>query len=178
VASAQRAVELDPASVSGRRSIAWANYYARRYDQARYHAQRAVAMNPIAEESYRILGLSLVHSGELEEAERMTREAVELPGGSVYAKAVLGYVLAHAGRTAETRKLLDELAAQAASGYVSPVAFALLHIALGERERALDWIERAYEERRGWLVYLRVNAVFDPLRGEPRFEELVRKMNL
>jgi serine/threonine-protein kinase len=178
VASAQRAIELDPASVSGRRSIAWANYYARRYDQARYHAQRAVAMNPIAEESYRILGLSLVQSGELEEAERTMREAVELPAGSVYAKAVLGYVLAHSGRRDETRALLDELAAQAARGYVSPVAFALLHIALGDREHALDWIERAYEERRGWLVYLRVNAVFDPLRGEPRFEALAKRMKL
>jgi tetratricopeptide (TPR) repeat protein len=178
VASAQRAMELDPASVSGRRSAAWANYYARRYDQARYHAQRAISMNPTAEESYRILGLAMVQSGELDEAERVMREAVELPGGSVYARAVLGYVLARSGQEDRARQLLDELAAEAARGYVSPVAFALLHIGLGERDSALDWIERAYEERRGWLAYLRVNAIFDPLRGEPRFEELARRMNL
>ena len=61
---------------------------------------------------------------------------------------------------------------------MSPVAFALLYIGLDERERALDWIERAYDERRGWLVYLRVNAVFDPLRREPRFDALVRRMKL
>ena len=178
VASAQRAMELDPASVSGRRSAAWANYYARRYDQARYHAQRAISMNPTAEESYRILGLAMVQSGELDEAERVMREAVELPGGSVYAMAVLGYVLARSGQEDRARQLLDELAAEAARGYVSPVAFALLHIGLGERDSALDWIERAYEERRGWLAYLRVNAIFDPLRGEPRFEALARRMNL
>jgi len=178
VASAQRAIELDPSSVSGRRSIAWANYYARRYDQARYHAQRAVTMNPTAEESYRILGLSLAQSGELDEAERVLQEAVELPAGSVYAKAVLGYVLARSGRVEKARALLDELAEEEARGYVSPVAFALLCIGLDERERALDWIERAYEERRGWLVYLRVNAVFDPLRREPRFDALVRRMKL
>ena len=178
VASAQRAIELDPASVSGRRSIAWANYYARRYDQALYHSQRAIVMNPTAEESYRILGLTLAQSGQLDEAERVMREAVELPGGSIYAKGVLGFVLARSGQLAKARQLLDELVARAERGYVSPVVFALLHIGLDERDRALDWVERAHEERRGWLAYLRVNALFDPLRGAPRFEALARRMKL
>ncbi len=178
LASAQRAVELDPASVSGRRSVAWANYYIRRFDQARYHAQRAIAMNPTAEESYRILGLALAQSGEFDEAERVMREAVELPSGSIYAKGVLGYTLALSGQRAKAGELLDELVAEAKRGYVSPVVFALLHTGLGERDRALDWIERAFEERRGWLVYLRVNAVFDPLRGDPRFEAIARSMKL
>jgi serine/threonine-protein kinase len=178
LASAQKAVELDPASVSGRRSIAWANYYARRFDQARYHAQRAIAMNPTAEESYRILGLALAQSREFDEAERVMREAVELPSGSIYAKGVLGYTLALSGQIAKARELLEELVAEAKRGYVSPVVFALLHIGLGERDRALDWMERAFEERRGWLVYLRVNAVFDPLRGDPRFEAIARSMKL
>ena len=178
VASAQRALELDPTSVSVRRSVAWANYYARHYDRARYHAQRAIAMNPTAEESYRVLGLTLSQSGELGEAERVFREAIELPASGVYARAMLGYVLARSGEPATARALLDELAAEAARDYVSPVAFAVLHMGLGERELALDWAERVYEERRGWLVYLRVNSLFDPLRGEPRFEALARKMRL
>jgi serine/threonine-protein kinase len=178
VSSAQRAVELDPASVSARRSLAWANYYARRFDQARYHAQRAIAMNPTAEESYRILGLALAQSGEYGEAERVMREAVELPAGSIYAKGVLGYTLALSGQMEKARELLDELTAEGKRGYVSPVAFALLYTGLGEHDRALDWVERAYDERRGWLVYLRVNAVFDPLRGDPRFEALARRMKL
>jgi serine/threonine-protein kinase len=178
LASAQRAVELDPASVSGRRSIAWANYYARRFDQARSHAQRAIAMNPTAEESYRILGLALAQNGEFEEAERVMREAVELPSGSIYAKGVLGYTLALSGQLSKARKVLDELAAESKRGYVSPVVFALLHTGLGERARALDWIERAYDERRGWLAYLRTNAVFDPLRGDPRLEAIAKRMKL
>jgi serine/threonine-protein kinase len=178
VASAQRAIELDPASVSGRRSIAWANYYARRYDQARYHAQRAIAMNPTAEESYRILGLSLAQSGELDEAERVMREAVELPGGSIYSRAVLGHVLARSGQTSKARDLLDELVAESARGYVSPVALAILYIALDETAHALAWVERAFEERRGWLAYLRVNAIFDPLRGDRRFEALAKQLRL
>jgi serine/threonine-protein kinase len=178
VASAQRAIELDPASVSGRRSLAWANYYARRYDQARFHAQRAIAMNPTAEESYRIMGLALAQSGQLGEAESVIREAMELPGSSIYAKAVLGYVLARGGEETKARALLAALEAEAAGGYVSPVAFSTLYLGLRDEDRAMDWLEHAYSERRGWLAYLRVNALFDPLRGTPRFEALLKRMKL
>jgi serine/threonine-protein kinase len=178
VAEALRALELDATSVSGRRSAAWACYYAHRFEQARYHAERAVAMNPTAEESYRVLGLALIEQGELGEAERVLREGVELAGGISYPKAMLGYALARAGKRDEAKRLLRTLEHEAKREYVSPVAFAVLHIGLGARAEALTWAERAYEERRGWLVYLRVNRMFDPLREEPRFHALVRKMKL
>lgn len=178
IASAQRAVELDPASVSGRRSLAWAHYYARRHEQARLHAQRAIAMNPTAEESYRIMALALLQSGELREAESVVREAMELPGSSIYSKALLGHILARQGEEAKARSLLRELEAEASTGYVSPVALSTLFLGLGDRDRAMDWLERSYEERRGWLTYLRVNALFDPLRGMPRFEALRERMKL
>lgn len=63
-------------------------------------------------------------------------------------------------------------------GYVSPVAFALVHLGLQQWNAALDWMERALEERRGWLAYLKVNPMLDPIRGEPRFQALVGRMNL
>ena len=71
---------------------------------------------------------------------------------------------------------IGTLAAQ--EGYVSPVAFAIVHIGLNNVDQALDWAERAYDERRGWLAYLKVNPMLDPLRGAPRFEALLRKMKL
>ena len=178
MAEARRALELDAVSVSVRRSAAWAYYYGRRYDQARYHAQRAIVMNPTAEESYRVLGLALAQGGESAEAVRVLREAVELSAVATYPKAILSYALARAGNRGAARKLLDELEIEATRDYVSPVAFAVVHIGLGELDRALYWAERAYEERRGWLVYLNVNPIVDPLRGEPRFKQLVRKMKL
>jgi serine/threonine-protein kinase len=61
---------------------------------------------------------------------------------------------------------------------VSSVAFATLYIGLGDVEQALDWTERAREERRGWVVYLRINPIFDPLRESPRFHALLEKMNV
>jgi serine/threonine-protein kinase len=176
LAEGHTALDLNPASVSARRSLAYECYYARRYDQARQHAQRAIEMNPTAEETYRILGLTLAQQGELSEAERVLREAVELPGAGTYDRATLGYVLARAGQHAQATELLRQLESEATRGYVSPVAFAVLHMGLGDWNRALDWAERAYEDRRGWLVYLNVNPMLDPVRGDPRFQALVRRM--
>ncbi|HEX6057406.1 MAG TPA: protein kinase [Gemmatimonadaceae bacterium] len=175
---AHAALELDPASVSVRRGVGWIYFYGRRWERARHHVTRAIAMNPLAEESYRVLGMTLALEGKLGEAERVLREAVTMHGSGTYSRSTLGYVLALAGRTAEARGILAELAQQRRAEYVSPVSFATIHLALGELEPALDWAERALEERRGWLAYLRVNPIFDPLRGHPRFEALCRAMGL
>ena len=87
-------------------------------------------------------------------------------------------MLALAGKRAEALGILAELTARAKDDYVSPVAFATMHIGFGEPAVALDWMERAHAERRGWLAYLTVNPVLDPLRREPRFEALVQRMKL
>jgi serine/threonine protein kinase/tetratricopeptide (TPR) repeat protein len=172
------ALELDPASVSIRRSVGWLYYYARRYDQARYHLTRAIAMNPTAEENYRVVGLAFSQQDLLREAEQVLREALALPDAGTYSKATLGYVLARAGQRRAAAALLDELEVIARRDYVSPVAFITLHLGLGDHQRALDWADRAYEERRGWMAYLAVHPIVDPLRAEPRFQALVTKMRL
>ncbi|HEU4631511.1 MAG TPA: protein kinase [Gemmatimonadaceae bacterium] len=175
---AHTAVELDPGSVSARRALAWVHHYARRYDQARHHLERAITMNPNAEETYRTLGLVLALDGAPSEAVHVLEDAVALPGAGTYTQATLGYALARGGRVAEARGVLADLEAHAAREYVSPVSFATVLLGLGEVERALDWAERACEERRGWLCYVRVNPLMDPMRGHPRFAALVRRMGL
>lgn len=175
---AHTAVELDSGSVSPRRSLGWAYLYARRYEQARYHLERAITMNPNAEETFRVLGVTLALEGKHADAERLLREAAAMPGAGTYTSASLGYALARAGRRDEALALLAELEAHAAVGYVSPVAFATIMLGLGDIERAIDWTERAYDERRGWLAYVNVNPIMDPMRGHPRFEAVVRRMNL
>ncbi len=172
------ALELDPASVSARRGVGWMCHYARRYDLARDHLARAIEMNPMAVESYRILGTTLGIEGKYVEAERVLRDGLRLEEEGAYTKATLGWVLARAGKRSEAEQSLHELETVARASYVSPVAFAILHIGLGNADRALHWAERAYDEKRGWLVYFKVNPMLDPLRQEPRFAALLRKMRL
>lgn len=176
--SVHTALELDPASASIRRSVGWAYFYARRYQQARDHAQRAVVMNPTSEESYRVLGLALAMMKEFDAADRAFREATALPAAGPYSKAQHAYVLAAAGRRNAALRILAELEELSNTSYVSPIGFATMHIGLGNFEKALDWIERGMAERRGWLAYIAVNPVTDPLRDLPRFNDLLRKMRL
>ena len=108
----------------------------------------------------------------------MLREALALaPEYGTMTKATLGYSLAAAGDPAYAKQVAEELEEKMKSEYVSPVEHAIVQIALGDKEKALDWTERAIEERRGWAAYLRVHPIADPLRGEPRFDALVKKMN-
>jgi serine/threonine-protein kinase len=172
------ATELDPASVSMRRTAGWIHYYARRYDAAREILERAIAMNPVADETYRVLGMALCLMGRHEEAERAAREALALSAEGPYNRATLSFVLARAGKLKEAREELEALEVQARRGYVSPVAFATVYLGLEEWDAALDWTEKAHAERRGWLAYLRVNPIMDGLRGRERFEKLVKAMKL
>jgi serine/threonine-protein kinase len=123
-----------------------------------------------------VLGLILAIEGRHDEAERVLRNATTMRGSGTYTSATLGFALARAGKHAEAEAVLADLEALGARGYVSPVAFATLNIGLGRLDAALDWAERAYEERRGWLAYLDVNPLLAPLRGHPRFEALAARM--
>jgi len=175
---AHTAQELDPASISIRRALGYVYVYARRYDQGQYHLSRAVAMNPAAEESYRVLGLTLALHGQFDEAERVLREATGLSGAGTYTRVTLAYALAMGGRRDYAEALLKELEEKLKHDYVSPVELATLNIGLSNPDKALDWAERALEERRGWMAYLKVHPIVDPLRGNPRFVALMEKMRL
>jgi tetratricopeptide (TPR) repeat protein len=113
-----------------------------------------------------------------EEAFAEAQKAIELTGGASITKASLGYAYAMAGRTEEARKILGELAEISKKTYVSPVAIAMIHARLGEKDKAFEYLEKAYEIRDHWMDYLKVLRMFDPLRGDPRFADLLKKMNL
>jgi Flp pilus assembly protein TadD len=172
------AIELDPASVSIRRSMGWLLYYARQPEQALEHLRRALAMNPTAEENLRLLGLAYLQLGQHDEAAAAFRESIALSDNNALATAGLGAVAAARGRPADARAILGELTERAAQRYVSPVAFSMVHAALGDNDAAFEWLDRAYEERRGWLCYLKVEPLLDGLRGDPRFSRLLERMRL
>ena len=172
------AIELDPASVSIRRSMGWLHYYARQPAEALEHLRRALAMNPTAEENHRLLGLAYLQLGLHDESAAAFREAVASSESPALATAGLGLVAVARGRLTEARGVLDGLTAASRERYVSPVAFVLMHAGLGEADLAFEWLDRAVEDRRGWLAYLRVEPLLDPLRGDPRFGQLLERMRL
>jgi len=175
---AHTALELDPSSLSIRRGLGWLYYYTRRYESAVYHLRRAIAMNPTSEDTYRILGLVLTQQGAYAEAERAFREAITLSPELSYATAGVAHVLALQGRRREAEALLAELEARAREHYVSPVAFCIVHLGLRNTDQVFRWLERAYQDRRGWLTYLKVDPMLDAVRDDPRFAEFVKRMKL
>ena len=175
---AHTALELDPASVSVRRSVAHSYLYARRYDQAIHHIERAIALDPVAVENYRLLGSFLVQQEHYEEAIRVLRDALQLPDAGTGPLATLAYALARSGAAEEARVILRQFEDRARRVYVSPVVFVTINLGLGEFDRALESMERAYTERRGWMAYLNVNPILDPVRNDARFRTLVQRMKL
>jgi tetratricopeptide (TPR) repeat protein len=178
VAEGRIAIELDPASVSVRRSLGWLQYYMRQPEPALDNLRRALAMNPTSEETHRLLGLVYMQQGLFDEAAASFKEAMASSEYDVMALAGLGHVAARRGRLEEAHAVLHELNERSKSGYVSPVALCGLHVALGEADAAFEWLEQAYRERRGWLVYLKIEPMLDGIRHDPRFQRLVERMRL
>jgi tetratricopeptide (TPR) repeat protein len=172
------AIDLDPASVSIRRSLGWLQYYARQYDAALDNLRRALALNPTSEETHRLLGLVYLQQGLYDEATVSFKEALVSSEHDALALAGLGHVAAKRGRPDEARGILRELDQRAKTRYISPVAQAGLYVTLGEPDAAFEWMERAYQDRRGWLAYLKIEPMLDGLRLDPRFNRLLERMRL
>ena len=178
LAEGRAAIELDPGSVSIRRSLGWLHYYARQHEPALENLKRALAMDPTAEETHRQIGLVYLQQGKYDEAETAFKEALANTENGVMAFAGLGHVAARRGHPQEARAVLDELHRRARTEYISPVAFTGLYVTLSEADAAFEWLEKAYQERRGWLAYLNIEPLLDGLRSDTRFHRLVERMRL
>jgi len=112
------------------------------------------------------------------DAIEVLRKAVTMSRGAATAKGRLGFAYARAGREAEARMMLHELELDSKERYVSPVAFAVVHCGLGDKQRAIEWLERACEERAGGLLSIKMRPLWANLRSEPGFKQVVDKMGL
>jgi serine/threonine protein kinase/tetratricopeptide (TPR) repeat protein len=176
VSSARRAVELDPASPFNRQHLAWTLYHARRFDEAQAQAARSFATDPDYGHARSGYGWILRQAGRYEEAVEHGRRAAELMRAP-WPVASLAATYAAMGEREEARALLDKLAAESAAGrHVSPFNLAVAHLHLGERGRALELLEESLEVRDVWNVWIPTEPQLDPLRGEPRFEEMLRRL--
>ena len=140
--------------------------------------RRALAMDPTAEETHRLLGLVYLQQGSFDDATASFKEALSNSENDALAFAGLGHVAVRRGRLKEARAVLEELHQRARVRYISPVAQAGLYVSLGEPDRAFEWMDRAYQDKRGWLAYLKIEPMLDGLRADPRFHHLLERMRL
>ena len=174
-----QALTLDPLSKQSMSALAYICYYAGDLDGALRECRRAIARDPAYFEVYGCLGLTQVARGDLDGGIEAFREADRLTGGMFpLAHAFLCYALGLAGKVAEARELLAGLEAARAERYVPPVYLAVALIGLGEIERALSALDDAYVAKDGTILFLRLLPVFEPLRGDGRFENLCRVLAL
>jgi serine/threonine-protein kinase len=178
LAEGQRAVELDPTSVSIRRSYGWLYYYARTPHLGIPHLERALVMNPESPDNHLLLAVLQTHAGRLAEARESLNVTLDLVPEDSYALMARAHIDVLEGRRAEAEATWERFEAMSRERYVSPTDFARLALVLGRNDQAFAWLERARAERRGWLVYAKVDALYDPIRRDPRFAELLRVMRL
>jgi TolB-like protein/Tfp pilus assembly protein PilF len=173
-----RALGLDPLSLVINSDLGWVLFFARRYSDAIEHAREALELDENFFPVRMLLGRAYAQQGAFDEAIRELESAVTLSGRNHLILATLGEAYARGGRPGDARQILNELLALSEGGYVSPAAVAAVYIGLGETDLAFEWVNRAIEEHAGPVVYLLVDPLYDPLRGDSRFDELLGRLNL
>ncbi|HEY0380430.1 MAG TPA: protein kinase [Pyrinomonadaceae bacterium] len=177
LAQVRRALELDPLTPLVHHNLSWIYYNARRYEESMAAARNLAANEPNYGLGQVTLCMILWHAGEYDRAIAAGERAVELLGRSPYTLLWLAAAHASAGHREEAHDLLDEVQEMEARRYVSPYLRAMVYSNLGDGEGALSNLEEAWEIRDARLAWLGVDPQFDQLRGQPRFNEILRRTN-
>jgi serine/threonine protein kinase len=178
IAKMKNSQELDPLSLIISVAIGWASYMARRYDEAIEQLLRTVELDPNYAVTYWILGLLYRITGRYDLAIAAGEKGVNLSGGSPLMRAALAHTYGKAGKATDARHVLDDLTELAKHKYVAPHFFAGIHIGLGDNDRAMDYLEKSWDERCHWLIYLHIDPSMDDLRSDPRFDDLLKRVGL
>ncbi len=177
VAEIKRAQELDPLSLIISTDVAKVYTLARRYDEAIAQYQRVLEMDADFPEAHGLLGLTYSMTGRHEEAVRELRQIKDSEDSQTYLWWLV-YVYGKAGRSEEARSAFGQLQALSKRTYVSPFWMAVAHTGLGEKDQAFRYFEKAFDDHAlGTAVSLKVNPIFDGLRDDPRYDDLLRRAN-
>jgi tetratricopeptide (TPR) repeat protein len=175
IASEKKALELDSLNSLFNFDLGFFFYWARRYDEAIAQGRKTLELDPNIALAHHLLGWCMVWKGNLTEAKAEFQKAVTLDDLPWY-KASLGYAYAVSDDRAKAEQVLRELDELARKQYVSPALRASLYLGLGEKAKALDWIEKAYEDRDP-MLWWNTDQLYDSVRNEPRFQALMEKVN-
>jgi serine/threonine-protein kinase len=174
----RQAQQLDPLAVPVNRAVGWVLYFARRYDLAIEELRKALAMNPDFLGARLVLWWVYVAQGAFEQAIADIRREVDRPGLKTVKKLTLAFACASAGNKEEATGILWELEPKLAEDNRLALMSAMLFTALGEKDRAFEQLDRAYQQREPGLLFVKVAPWLDPLRSDPRYAALVEKVGL
>jgi TolB-like protein/DNA-binding winged helix-turn-helix (wHTH) protein/Tfp pilus assembly protein PilF len=177
VASARKARELDPSPGAGN-ELGWILFNARRYDEAIREYRSALAIEPDNANTLWRLGFALSLKHQSQEAIAVLERAVSVSDRTPGNLGVLAAVYGQAGRREDALRVLAELKKRQRTGFVPAGAFVLTYSGLADREQTLIWLEQAYKEQSFILLFLKVHPIFDSLRDDPRFKDLVDRVGL
>ena len=175
IAEVKRALELDPLSLNINWFLGVVYYFARQYDQAIEQYRKTLELDPNFFLPHTFLGLAYVQKSMYKEGIAELEKAVAISPSNL-SLAFLGYGYAVAGRRLEAQKVLDQLNEISKEKYVPALHRALICAGLVEKDKAFEWLEKAYEEH--FIIAIKVHPAYDPLRSDPRFADLLRRMNL
>jgi serine/threonine-protein kinase len=178
IAKMKDSQELDPLSLIINVAIGWASYMARRYEEAIEQLLRTVELDPNYPVTHWILGLLYRKTGRYDLAITAGEKGVNFSGGSPLMRAALAHTYGESGRRKEAQHVLDDLTELAKHKYVAPHFFVGIHIGLGENERAIEYLEKSWEDHSHWLIYLHLDPSMDALRSNPGFQDLLRRVGL
>jgi TolB-like protein/DNA-binding winged helix-turn-helix (wHTH) protein len=175
---ARRALELDPLNLMIGTWVALRYYQARDYSRTIERARNSVELDSNFAAAHLLLGEGYVQAGLQSESVSELKRAASLSGDSPLYTAQVAVALAAAGRKREALRIAHELETISRKRYVSPYGLAQIYAALNSNEDAFKWLQAAYNDRAVWMEYLAVDPVFDRYRSEPRFQELLRRIDL
>ena len=178
LAWAERARELDPLEDAGGVHIGWILFHARRYDEAIRELRSVLAVHPDSANARWYLGFALIGKGQPEQALLELAKTASLMHRSPGSLELLATAEARAGHRNEALRLINELKRARQKNHIPAGAFINPYLALHDYNEVFSWFEQAYAEQSGILQFLRVHPFFDPIRGDARFQNLVRRVGL
>ncbi len=173
---ANRAKQLDRVSPTVNTAAARVLYWSREYAQAIQCYRKVIDRNPKFQGAYTRLAMAYLATSASGEAISEIEAARKLAGHDPYLDGLLGYAQARSGNTAAARKLIEELTLRSHTQYVPAFSIALVYTGLGDRVDAIEWLEKSYQDRSTFMVYIKTDPLLDPIRSDPRFTELLHQM--
>jgi tetratricopeptide (TPR) repeat protein len=176
LAEDRRALELDPLSAAVNADLGWDLYLARRYDEAIEQLRKAIELDPNYWVSHVLLGRCYEQTGKLNDAVAAFQKAKQIESSIPEVLAALGHGYAVSGRKAEALKIIAELQERAKKEFVPSYAIATVYLGLGMKEQALQYLVKSFDEGSFYMIHLKVEPILDPLRADPRFADLLRRV--